>query len=311
MIKPGFKENWSSDLINLVKSFQTRSSSETGDRIRITLYTGLALVAFAANSVICRLALADISIDPAGFSAIRLISGAVVLTMIKKIIKDEKMSENSGNWFSAAMLFLYAITFSFAYLSLSANTGALILFGSVQITMIIVGLVWGERPSLLEWAGVIVALFGLIYLMLPGWEAPSLSGAILMTVAGVSWGIYSLRGRSTGNPIEVTASNFIRAVPFVLLVSLLRFSHLLITTQGVFLAVISGALTSGLGYVVWYTALKGLSVMRAATVQLLVPVIAAIGGVIFLSEFISLRLILSAVMILGGVGSCFFARSRR
>jgi drug/metabolite transporter (DMT)-like permease len=226
------------------------------------------------------------------------------------MFKDERASGHLGDWISAGMLFLYAITFSFAYVSLSACTGALILFGTVQATMILSGLINGERPEVIEWAGLIVALFGLVYLMLPGWETPSLSGATLMTMAGVSWGIYSLRGRNAGNPIEVTCGNFIRAVPFAFLVSLMLNTHLNTTLRGVLLAFISGALTSGIGYVIWYAALKGLTVTRAATVQLLVPVIAAIGGVIFLSEVISLRLILSAVMILGGVGACLFSRSR-
>jgi drug/metabolite transporter (DMT)-like permease len=310
MIKLDFEEIWANILKNQNESFQTRNTRAPSDQILTASYTGLALIAFAANSVICRLALADASIDPAGFSAIRLISGALVLAMIAGMFKDERSSGSSGNWISASMLFLYAITFSFAYVSLSICTGALILFGAVQATMILAGLARGERPELLEWAGLIVALSGLVYLMLPGWEVPSLGGATLMTIAGVSWGIYSLRGHNTGNPIAVTSDNFTRTIPFSLLVSLVLITHLHATMRGVLLAFISGALTSGIGYVVWYAALKGLTVTRAATVQLLVPVIAAIGGVIFLSEYISLRLILSAVMILGGVGSCLLARSR-
>jgi drug/metabolite transporter (DMT)-like permease len=309
MTKLGFYENWSGFLKILDKYLQTVLLITRC--IRTPTYTGLALIAFASNSIICRLALADFSIDPASFSAIRLVSGALILALINSSFnKSEKVSLNSGNWFSGAMLFLYAITFSFAYLSLNTNTGALILFGSVQITMILVGLILGERPSLLEWAGVIFALFGLIYLMIPGWESPSLVGGILMTVAGVSWGIYSLYGHRYSNPIKVTGGNFTRSVPLVLLVILMRLSHLHTTTLGVFLAVISGVFTSGLGYVIWYTALRDLSVTRAATVQLLVPIIAAIGGIFFLSESISLRLIISAIMILGGVGSCFFTRTR-
>jgi len=173
-----------------------------------TIYSGLALVAFASNSIICRFALTNGSIDPTGFSTIRLLSGVLALTMITSIVKDEKTANDSGNWLSACTLFLYIITFSFAYVTLSACTGVLILFGSVQVTMIITGLVQGERLKILELAGLSVALLGLIYLMLPGWEAPSLRGVILMTVAGVSWGIYSMQGKNDGNPIAVTSGNF-------------------------------------------------------------------------------------------------------
>jgi drug/metabolite transporter (DMT)-like permease len=310
MVKLGFKEIFASILKNQNDSFRTRNAGVNSDRIQTAIFTGLALIAFASNSVICRLALANASIDPAGFSAIRLISGAIVLAMIADKFKDERTPSHSGNWISAGALFLYAITFSFAYVSLSACTGSLILFGAVQVTMIIAGLARGERPGLLEWTGLIVALSGLIYLMMPGWESPSVGGAALMMIAGVSWGIYSLRGHNVGNPIAVTSDNFTRTIPFTLLVSLVLITQVQTTLRGTLLAFVSGALTSGIGYVIWYAALSGLTVTRAATVQLLVPVIAAIGGVIFLSEYISLRLILSAVMILGGVGSSFFARSR-
>jgi drug/metabolite transporter (DMT)-like permease len=310
MIKLGFKKIWESFLNNQNGSFLSQNEGSTNNWVMTVIYTGLALIAFAFNSVICRLALADASIDPTGFTAIRLFSGALVLTIISWAFKDESSIGSTGDWISAGMLFLYAITFSFAYVSLSACTGALILFGAVQVTMILAGLVKGDRPCLMEWFGLIVALLGLVYLMLPGWEVPSVIAAILMMMAGVSWGIYSLRGRNTGNPIRVTGGNFIRAVPFAFFMSLVLFTHLHVTLDGVILAIVSGALTSGIGYVIWYAALKGLSVTRAATVQLLVPIIASIGGVVFLSEFISMRLIISAIMVLGGVGSCFFARSR-
>lgn len=273
------------------------------------VYTGFALIAFASNSIICRLALTNGSIDPAGFSTIRLLSGAMALTLITSIVKDEEPSNDSGNWLSACTLFLYVITFSFAYVTLSACTGALILFGAVQGTMIITGFVQGERPKILELAGLIVALLGLIYLMLPGWEAPSLRGVILMTAAGVSWGFYSLLGKNDGNPIAVTRVNFTRAIPFAIIACIVYLTNLNATYSGVFYAFISGALTSGIGYVVWYTALRGLTVTQAATIQLLVPIIATIGGVVFLSEIISLRLIISSVLVVGGVGSSFVARS--
>jgi drug/metabolite transporter (DMT)-like permease len=276
-----------------------------------TVYSGLALIAFASNSIICRLALTSGSIDPTGFSTIRLLSGVLALTLISSVVKDEKTVNDSGNWLSACTLFLYIITFSFAYVSLSACTGVLILFGAVQVTMILTGLVQGERPKKLELTGLSVALFGLIYLMLPGWEAPSLRGVILMTVAGVSWGIYSLQGKNDGNPVAVTSGNFTRAIPFAFITCIVYLANLNATFSGMALAFTSGALTSGIGYAVWYAALRGLTVTQAASIQLLVPIIATIGGVIFLSEVISLRLIVSSVLILGGVGSSFMARSHQ
>jgi drug/metabolite transporter (DMT)-like permease len=208
------------------------------------------------------------------------------------------------------MLFLYAVTFSFAYISLTAGTGALILFGSVQATMILAGLRQGERFGWLEWGGLIMALAGLIYLVLPGWEAPSLPGVALMSAAGIAWGAYSLRGRGVSDPIRITSDNFMRAVPMVLLISLAAVPYLQLTFKGALLAVLSGAVTSGLGYVVWYAALRDLTATRASGVQLLVPVIAALGGVIFLSEQITLRLVVSSVMIIGGVGSILRLRHR-
>ena len=194
---------------------------------------------------------------------------------------------------------------------MSACTGVLILFGAVQGTMILTGFVQGERLKKFELAGLSVALFGLIYLMLPGWEAPSLRGVILMTVAGVSWGTYSLQGKNDGKPIAVTTGNFTRAIPFAFIACIVYLANLHATISGVALAFTSGALTSGIGYAVWYAALRGLTVTQAASIQLLVPIIATIGGVIFLSEVISLRLIVSSVLILGGVGSSLAARSHQ
>jgi drug/metabolite transporter (DMT)-like permease len=199
------------------------------------------------------------------------------------------------------MLFLYAVAFSFAYLSLSAGTGALILFGVVQATMILAGLLSGERPHVLQWAGLLIAVAGLVYLVFPGLSAPSPLGAALMALAGVAWGIYSLRGREARDPIAATAHNFIYSVPLVLGASVLMRTHVHLSVKGVLLALVSGALTSGLGYILWYAALRGLTATRAALVQLVVPVLAAVGGVLFLSESITLRLFISAVAILGGV----------
>ncbi len=265
------------------------------------ILTAIAMIAFAGNSIICRLALGNELIDPASFSTIRLMSGATALYIIIRM-RGNSNQRHPGSWISAAMLFLYAVAFSFAYVSLNAGIGALILFGSVQITMISVGIATGERPHILNWSGLFVALAGLIYLVLPGLEAPSFLGALLMTTAGLSWGIYSLRGMAIGNPTAVTADNFLRSAPMAILASLCFIINLNISLKGFFLAFISGALTSGVGYVIWYAALNHLSATRAATVQLLVPVIAAIGGVLLLSEQISFRLLFAGILIIGGVG---------
>lgn len=210
-------------------------------------------------------------------------------------------SEVRGNWTSAAMLFLYAISFSLAYLSLSVGTGALLLFGSVQMTMIVASLRSGDWPHPVEWAGIALAFWGLVYLVLPGLEAPSILGSALMVVAGVAWGVYSLRGRGSGSPLGDTTGNFIRAVPLILLILLPSRNGVQLSRTGILLALLSGALASGLGYVIWYAALAGLTATRAAIVQLTVPILAAWGGVVVLAEEISLRLILAGVLILGGI----------
>jgi drug/metabolite transporter (DMT)-like permease len=264
--------------------------------------TVFALIAFAANSVLCRLALAEPVIDPASYTAVRLITGAVTLWIVAAFRRGGSLGKSGGNWISAAMLFLYAVTFSFAYVSLSAGTGALILFAAVQITMIAVGLYTGERPEILEWLGLFIAIGGLIYLVSPGITAPSLLGSVLMASAGIAWGVYSLRGRGATDPVGVTTANFLRTVPFAVSLILLWLSTLAITPMGFLWAGISGSITSGLGYVLWYAALPRLSATRAATVQLAPAPLAALGGVVVLSEAISLRLVISTVVILGGVG---------
>ena len=264
--------------------------------------TVLALIAFAGNSVFCRLALAGPIIDPASYTAVRLITGAVTLWIIAAFRRKESFGKSGGSWISASMLFLYAVTFSFAYISLSAGTGALILFAAVQITMIAVGLSTGERPEILEWLGLFIAISGLIYLLSPGTTAPSILGSVLMATAGIAWGIYSLRGRGASDPVGVTTDNFLRTVPLAIGVVLLWLPTLTITPMGFLWAALSGSITSGVGYVLWYAALPRLTATRAATVQLAVPVLAALAGVFVLSEAISLRLVISAVVILGGVG---------
>jgi drug/metabolite transporter (DMT)-like permease len=278
-------------------------------RFLTALYTSLAMVAFASNSLLNRLALGRESIDAISYTTIRLMSGALVLWLIASLQRNRSRPKIRGNWPSAAMLFLYAIAFSFAYLSLSAGTGALILFGTVQLTMLLVALRSGERPQLMEWLGLLLALGGLVYLVIPGLKAPSPLGSALMTLAGIAWGVYSLRGRGASSPLADTTGNFLRAVPLILLVRLILLNDLHLTASGILLAVLSGAIASGVGYVIWYTALAGLTATRAAIVQLSVPVLAAWGGVALLGEDLTLRLIVSAALILGGIALAITGRS--
>jgi len=275
-----------------------------------TLLTTLTMIAFASNSLLNRLALGQKTIDAVSYTTIRLVSGAIMLFLIANLQKKSGSRALGGSWLSAALLFLYAITFSFAYLSLSTGTGALILFGTVQVTMLLFALRSGERPQLLEWAGLLLALGGLVYLVFPGLTAPSPPGSVLMMTAGIAWGFYSIRGRGSQNPLADTAGNFMYAVPMVLAIRLLSLSYLDVSTRGVFLAILSGTLASGVGYVIWYTALRGLTTTRAAIVQLSVPVIAAWSGVFFLAENVSVRLFVAAVLILGGIGLSVLSRDK-
>jgi drug/metabolite transporter (DMT)-like permease len=267
--------------------------------VRTAALTTLALLAFAANSVLCRVALHAGAIDPASFSTIRSGAGAATLAVILPFSKGQAPA--SGSWASAAVLFLYAVPFAFAYTTLTAGTGALILFGAVQLTMVGAALASGERPKLHQWLGLAMALGGLLLLVLPGVEAPSPAGAAMMATAGVAWGAYSLRGRGSRNPLAQTAANFARLVPLVLSVSVLSLGQLHLEARGVALALASGALASGAGYVVWYEALRGLTATRAAVVQLAVPVLAAAGGVLFLSERVTIRLAVASGLVLGGI----------
>jgi len=268
--------------------------------MRFVILTLLAMVAFASNSLLCRLALRQTTIDAASFTLIRLLSGAIALWLI--VITRKTARNTAGSWTSALALFTYAAAFSFAYISLSAGTGALLLFGAVQATMILWGLRKGERLNLQQWFGLAIALGGLITLVSPGLSAPPIGGALLMTGAGIAWGIYSLRGKGAGDPTSVTAGNFWRSVVFaaVLNTALLRWINL--DLAGVCYAIVSGAIASGIGYVIWYSALPGLKATTAATVQLSVPVLAAIGGILFLSESITSRLVFASLLILGGIG---------
>jgi drug/metabolite transporter (DMT)-like permease len=271
--------------------------------------TALALVAFAANNVLCRLALGRGAVDAATFSTVRLATGAATLVAIDALRRGRGF-RLGGSWTSAVILFLYAVPFSFAYLSLTAGTGALVLFGTVQITMMGGALAGRERPRPQQWAGLAVAIAGLVYLVLPGLSAPHPVGAALMATAGIGWGLYSLRGRGASNPLANTAGNFTRAVPLVLLVSLATASRAHAEPAGLLLAAATGILASGCGYVIWYAALRHLTATRAAVVQLAVPVLAGLGGVLFLSETISPRLVVSALLVLGGIASALTGRER-
>jgi drug/metabolite transporter (DMT)-like permease len=257
------------------------------------------MVAFAANSLLCRFALKHTSIDAATFTSVRIVSGALVLWILSRW-RGNRL-EGSGDWKSASALFVYAVAFSYAYIGLSAATGALLLFGAVQITMIGYGHTRGERFSPAQFVGFMAAMVGVLFLLVPGVTAPPLLSALLMLSAGVAWGIYSLRGRGQGDPAATTAGNFMRAVPLALIANVLAFENAVGDVQGFALAIASGAVASGLGYVVWYAALPRLDASTAATVQLSVPVIAALGGVLFLSETLTLRLLIASIAVLGGV----------
>jgi drug/metabolite transporter (DMT)-like permease len=268
--------------------------------MRTIWLTFIAMMAFAANSLLCRAALGEGLIDAASFTTIRAVSGAVTLLLI--VLPNWRTKQTTpASWRSALMLFIYMAFFSFAYLSLSAGTGALLLFGAVQLTMFTAALRGGEPFSILSWCGRVLAVVGIIYLVLPGVTAPDPLGAALMVIAGIAWGLYSLTGKGVGNPLQATANNFLLAVPLAILVSVFFIGQLQISVRGLLLALVSGSVTSGLGYAIWFAALKGLKATRAATVQLSVPAIAAAGGVLVLAEPITLRLVLASAATLGGI----------
>lgn len=276
--------------------------------LRVISLTSLAMVAFAGNSLLCRVALQHTAIDPASFTAIRLVSGALMLWLVVRI--KHRAPNGNGNWWSAFALFFYAAGFSFAYVSLPAATGALLLFGAVQVTMIGHGIWSGERLLRLQFAGLLLAFGGLVGLLLPGLSAPPLAGSLLMLGAGAAWGVYSLRGKQAGDPTRVTAGNFLRAVPIAILLSMLMSSRASMDFAGFWYAVFSGALASGMGYAIWYTVLPALRYTSAASVQLSVPVIAALGGIVFLGEPVSVRLVLASIAILGGIALVISKKQR-
>jgi len=282
---------------------------------RTVVLTTLALAAFAGNSLLCRAALRDTPIDAASFTAIRIASGAIALWLIVRARASSKA--RAGDWPSALALFAYAAAFSFAYLSLTAATGALLLFGAVQATMIGAALARGERLFLPQWLGILLAAAGLVGLLLPGLTAPPLGGALLMLAAGIAWGVYSLRGRAptatSVDPTVANAGNFARATPMALALLGIAFlwsrEAVRFDAVGAGYALASGAITSGLGYAVWYAALKGLKATSAATVQLSVPVLTAMAGVALLAEPLTMRVVLASTAVLGGIALVVFRRT--
>jgi drug/metabolite transporter (DMT)-like permease len=278
--------------------------------LRTLILTALAMLAFAANSVLCRLALGQKLIDPASFATVRVLTAAMTLLVIVGP-RWLARGRTRGNWRNAGVLFAYLVSFSFAYLSLGAGTGALILFGAAQLTMIGSALSSGESFSLPGRIGFILAVVGLVVLVFPGITAPNPWGALLMAIAGLSWGLYSLMGRGSGDPLEVTANNFIYLLPCVLLLSLCLTADRHLSGKGLAFAAMSGSVASGLGYVAWYEAQKRLSAISAATVQLSVPVIAALGGLALMTEQVTLRLVLASCTTLGGIAVVLTHRAMR
>lgn len=277
--------------------------------MRTAVFTALALVAFAGNSLLCRMALGSVAIDAASFSTIRIIAAAICLWLITVVTRRGSVW-TQGSWLSALTLFVYAIPFSYAYGLLTAGTGALILFGTVQVTMIGGALFEGERPHARQWVGLLVAIAGLVYLLFPGIASPSPLGGALMTIAGMGWALYSIHGRGAVDPVAQNGGNFIRTLPMLIIISVLALRQQHIETTGAILAILSGAVTTGLGYAVWYSALRGLTATRAALVQLLVPVITVAGGVVLLREPLSPRVVLSAAIVIGGIALALTANER-
>jgi len=267
--------------------------------LRLAAYTTLTMLAFAANSVLCRLALKETTIDPASFTTVRILSAVVMLWLVMRRQKQSPLEH--GSWRSALVLFIYAVTLSFAYRTIDTGAGALMLFGAVQATMLLAGYIAGERMSSWQSFGFAAAIAGLVILVLPGAHAPSALDSVLMMTSGIAWGIYSLFGRGSANPAASTSGNFLRAAPLTIGMSLLALPWLKLDAHGVLYAVLSGSLSSALGYVLWYRVLQHMRAMTASTVQLSAPVIAALGGIILMNEKATAGLLISSVLILGGI----------
>lgn len=266
---------------------------------RTLVLTAMAMLAFAGNSLLCRAALRDSEIDPATFTSLRLLTGALVLWLLHTL--RQRPSSSKGSWPAAVALFVYATAFSYAYLHIEAGAGALLLFGAVQLSMIVWGLLKGERFQRMQAAGLFLAAAGLLILLLPGSSTPSVSASALMVTSGVAWGAYSLLGRGVADPLAATAGNFIRTLPMAVVLSALALAWLKWDTAGVVYALLSGGLTSGIGYALWYAALPGLAAVQAASVQLSVPLLTVLAGSLLLGETLTGRLLLAGVAILGGI----------
>ncbi len=268
-------------------------------RLRLFTLTLLTMLAFAGNSLFCRMALKETGIDAASFTSVRLLSGAAMLWLLMRMQSQPPLTH--GSWRSATALFVYAVCLSFAYRTIDTGAGALMLFGAVQATMLIAGFIAGERLTSIQTAGFVAAVVGLVILVSPGVEAPSVLDSILMLLSGVAWGVYSMLGRGQQNPAAATAGNFLRAAPMTVALSLLALPWLHLDGQGVLYAVLSGAVTSALGYVLWYRVLQHMRAMTASTVQLSAPVLAAIAGILLLGEALTRDLVIASVLILGGI----------
>ena len=278
--------------------------------MRVFLLTAFALTAFAFNSILCRWALLDETIDAPSFTFIRLLTGVIALFGIVSIGYKKPRESVTKSPFSGIALFVYAILFSFAYNELTTATGALILFGAVQFTMFGYSLFSKEKPTAFEWIGLVISFSGLVYLVSPGLTAPSPFGAVLMLVSGIAWGVYTLRGKNAEQPLFETTGNFVWAATLGLILFALFFEEIELSWFGILMASISGAVTSGVGYAVWYAVLPSHTSARAAILQLSVPLIAAVGGVFLVGEHVSFRLLISGVLILGGILFAIYARSR-
>ncbi|MEO7242164.1 MAG: DMT family transporter [Variovorax sp.] len=276
---------------------------------KVLALTALAMLAFAGNSLLCRMALKTTAIDAGTFTTTRLLAGAIALALLVRL--RGRGTGMAGEWPAAVALFIYAAAFSYAYFSLPAGVGALMLFGAVQVTMIGYGLWHGERLRPVQMVGLLAACCGLVALLVPGVQAPSWSGSMLMLAAGAAWGVYTLRGRKAASPLAVTAGNFWRAALLTLLLSAVQWRFASFDARGLAYAIASGALTSGVGYAIWYAALPGLQAAHAATVQLTVPVLAALGATALLGESLTPRLTLTSIAVLGGVALVIAGASPR
>ncbi|HAS6230911.1 TPA: EamA family transporter [Vibrio vulnificus] len=281
--------------------------------------TAIAMIAFAANSVFCRLALAEQSIDPGSFTFIRLLSGAVTLLVILSFTQAGQMRQllskstflSRTSVLAGVALFGYAVAFSYAYVGLTTGTGALILFAVVQFSLIAFHLFSGHRPSKLEWGGVALSISGFIVLMSPSAQTPNAIDAFMMAIAGVCWAIFTLLGKQAQSPTQAIAQGFSFASLMALLCGFWLLNVSSVSVHGIVWALLSGVLASGIGYVVWYMAVKSLSVLQASIAQLSVPVIAMAAGVIWLNEPLTIVSTVASALVLGGIALIFTSNAQK